>query len=179
MNSTIKAAPVVRRGGREISTADLEIGQRPSIDLDGDIGLDVRQNEEIAAVDTPLEKDDFAALAFAEEPVTIRLERSSEKYAPMHVPAWVNGKGAEVFDNGRWVEVTYLPVGKPVTTKRKYVEVLVRAKPDDVQTIHEDATAERPRNELIRNTRSAFPLTILQDKNPKGHEWLTRLMAEG
>ena len=168
------------RGRKEFSTLDMEIGQRPILNLDGPIGLNVRENETIATVDGPIESDNIKALAFNEEPMTIRLERSSEKYAPPTVPVWCNGKGAEVLNpDGKWVEITYLPVGQILTTKRKYVEVLVRAKPEDVRTVHEDATVERPRNQLIRNSRSAFPLSVIRDENPKGHTWLTQLMAEG
>ena len=170
---------VPKRGRREVHTGDLAIGQLPPIDLSGNIGLEVRTNEVIAAVDTPLENDYFKELAFMEEPVTIRLDRSAEKNAAQDIPVAVNGKGCEVMHDGKWVEVKYVRVGVNLTVKRKYVETLARAKPMDIQTIHEDATVERPRNELIRNVRSSNPMTIVRDDNPRGHEWITRIMAEG
>lgn len=166
-------------GAREVNTAEMPIGQMPNVNLDSVGGLDVRTNEVILPVDTPMINEEYDAIAFMEEPVTIRLEVSGEKYAPTHVPVAVNGRGAEVLINGKWQLVHYVEVGRILTLKRKYVEVLARAKPTDIQTIHEDATVERPRNEVRRVTRAGHPMTIIHDDNPRGHAWLTRIMAEG
>ena len=70
-----------------------------------------------------------------------------------------------------------LPVNTRVTTKRKYVEVLCRAKIDTINTMVEDATVEN------RPTASAAPpvhgraSSVLEDRNPKGAEWLRSVMA--
>jgi hypothetical protein len=54
----------------------------------------------------------------------------------MTVDCWVNGKGAEVWDERtrKWMEFNFLPVGLPIITKRKYVEVLARSKSMKVNT---------------------------------------------
>ena len=151
-------------------TDDIKIKQKDVVrereDLEGEI---VEGPEQV-------QKSYLDALAFAEEPVTIRIERSSEKYAPKVIDLWCNGKGAEVLQNGRWLELKVLPVGIPVTTKRKYVEILARSKVDTVNTRVGDERDERPINEIERYTSSRAPFSVIEDKNPKGAAWLTGLV---
>ena len=160
----------------ELSTADMQVGQMPDIVLRNDEPIDHEQL--VIPVDRPLESEYIKALKFAEEPVTIRIERSSEKFAPLTVDCWVNGIGAEVFMRGKWLQLGYLPVGYPIITKRKYVEVLARSKVDSVQTdVQKREDSED--NIIQRHTSQKSPFSILKDDNPLGHEWLTRLLAEG
>jgi hypothetical protein len=82
---------------QELHSDTLKIDQHAPITdtstYDGDIVLTER-----------IESRDYAeALAFMEEPVTIRLQPSADKNAAMAFPFWVNGKHAEVFQNGRWM----------------------------------------------------------------------------
>lgn len=167
-----------RRTRRELNTGDMEVGQKPNIILPDDGPIDYQEGG-IAAIDGGTDDDYHAQLAFAEEAMTIRLEKSSDKFAPKTVDCWVNGKGVEAFMNGKWVPLGWLPVGIPVTTRRKYVEVLARAKPDSIQTEVEDATVERPRNEIVRSTSTKYPFSVIEDRNPKGAAWLTRVLMEG
>ena len=51
---------------------------------------------------TTLEKDYADQLKMAEDPVTIIIHPSQEKNPPQVVDCWVNGRGAEVFVNGKW-----------------------------------------------------------------------------
>lgn len=156
-------------GRQELHTDSLEIEQKPPIvdhkDYSGDVVL----------VDKPFNKDYLDELAFQEEPVTIRLEPSSEKNAATAVPIWVNGKGAEVFQNGRWDEIGYLPVARSLIVKRKYVEVLLRTKHDAVQTDILDRDSDRPNNIIRRFTSAVSSFSILHDANPKGVAWATEM----
>jgi hypothetical protein len=168
-----KNAPI-SRGRKEVNTGDMPIAQKGAVDLDN-----IQRGESLIEVAPDITKDDEyqAALAFMEEPVTIRIENNSNADFPeTHVPCAVNGKGAEVFQNGQWIQMTWLPIGYPLIVKRKYVEVLARSKSDSIRTHHDDATVERPRNTLHRHSRSNYPLSIIEDKNPKGHEWLSRVL---
>lgn len=162
---------------REVHTGDLPVGQAPRITLGADDEIDHEQV--IVPIDSPLGSDQMQNLAFAEEPVTIRIERSNEKHAPIVVDCWVNGKGAEVFVNGKWTEFGCLPVGIPVTTKRKYVEILARSKIDNVTTNTGTIHDANPVNHIDRATSSKVPFSMIQDRNPLGVEWLTRLLQEG
>ena len=160
----------VRRSRTELHTDDIAIDQMPAIESVDDL------LEEIVVAPEVLEKEYAEALKMAEEPVTIRVERSSEKFAPKMIDCWVNGKGAEIVINGKWVETRVIPVGIPVTVKRKYIEVLARSKIDSVTTNVRDPDTEHPRNEVERYTSSKAPFSVLQDCNPKGAAWLNNLI---
>ena len=168
----------VRRPRREIHTSDFPVGQAPTIDMSGEGPIE--RGEIVTPLDGPLSMDQVEPLAFAEESVTILINPSAEKNAPLTVDCWVNGKGAEVFLNGKWQEFGWLPVNRPVTTKRKYVEVLARSKMDNVTTDVGSSEEERPRNNIVRNTSVKSQFSVLADSNKRGlgHEWLMRLMAE-
>ena len=162
----------VRRAREEFHTSDVKIDQKPQIETRADL------EGEVVVAEPSLEKDYADALAFAEEPITILIERSSEKFAPKVVDLWCNGKGAEVLMNGRWLETKCLPIGIPVTTKRKYVEILARSKVDSIETtVVKEPESEK--NLIDRHTSSKAPFSVIEDKNPKGVEWLTRIIRAG
>jgi len=163
----------VRSAPRELHTGDIKVEQHPPIEDRDDL------DNVVVAPSQVLDKDYAAQLAFNEEPVTIRIEPSSEKFAPKVVDCWCNGKGAEIVINGKWVSTGALPVGRVVTTKRKYVEILARSKIDSIQTRHDSSEAERPANYIDRFTSSRAPFSVIEDKNPRGAEWLTKLVQYG
>lgn len=164
--------PVVRRTRKEVHTDDMPIDQRQSVDTTDDI-----DHENIVLASDHLTTDYAKLLAFMEEPVTIRIEKSSEKHAPTVVDCWVNGRGAEVLINGQWISLGYLPVAREVTTKRKYIEVLARSKVDNITTEVEQ-TPDSERNLVNIGTSSKAPFSVLEDRNPAGRAWLTGLMRE-
>ena len=166
-----------RRQQREVHTGDLPVGQRPDLDVDELIAN--RESETIEQVQGFVSKKFVEDLAFMEEPLTIRLERSTERFAASVVQCWAGGKGAEIFTNGKWMEVGFIPVGQVLVTKRKYVEVLARAKLDSVQTSVLQRDGEDPSNMIQRFTSVKHPFSVIKDKSPNGADWLTRLMAEG
>lgn len=129
----------------------------------------------VVADQSAIDKEYAEELKFMEEAVTIRLEQSSEKNAATVQPAWVDGKGAEVFINGRWYPITYLPIGQTLITKRKYLEVLLRAKFTRIETKHDDATVDNPQNRVIRHTSSVVPVTIVKDTE-LGAEWAREIL---
>lgn len=150
---------------------DIPIDQAPVIAGDKN-----ERESVIVKAGKPMTKDYFDALAFMEEPVTIRLEPSAEKNAPAWFPASVNGEGAEVLQpDGTWVHMMegFLPVGRKVTTKRKYLEVLLRAK---IDTINIEGTSgydvdRGTANAIRRMTTPVHGISILEDKNPRAQGW--------
>lgn len=168
-----RAAPTIHIAPeqREFHSADVRIEQKPPIvdhtKYDGDI---------IAVDPVVVDKEYLAQLAFNEEPVTIRLEPSAEKNAARMFHTQVNGKGIELLIDGKWVEYGWAPIGQVFTTKRKYLAVIASAKKDAVDTWHDDAVVERPRNEIRRNTSSATGFSVIRDQNPAGAEWLTEVL---
>lgn len=155
-------------------TDKIKIDQPPDIVLD-DMDVKNRKPEFVEADASVLEDKEYAdLLAFNEEPLTIRIEPSTEKNAATVHPVWCNGKGAECFINGRWREVTWLPVSTEIIIKRKYVAILAGAKVTSVTTevIQRNEDEE---NRIHRVTSPLLSFSIIEDKNPRGHAWLTEL----
>lgn len=156
---------------RELYSDNTEIEQRgPIADL-GDRGGDV------ILVDPSVASKDYQdELAFMETPVTIRLQPSNDVNALMSFVVYVNGKGAEVFRNGRWHEIAWLPVGETITIKRKYLEVIARTKIDTVRTPSMNALADNPDNRPTRFTSAVHSFSVLEDRHPRGAAWLTEII---
>ncbi|MDO8547866.1 MAG: hypothetical protein Q7R68_10985 [Nitrospirales bacterium] len=143
------------------------------------------RSEAIQPMDRPLMKDEAEGLAFNEEVVRILIHRSDDEDLASNVTDFiaVNGIKAEVImHDGRWLALGYLPKGIPIYTKRKYVEQLARAKMDKIKTRVEDITdsagAGGKENHVDRFTKAVAAFSVLEDKNPKGGEWLSRLLLQ-
>lgn len=167
----------VNKPATEVSTADMEVGQRPPVDLTKPRSSESIAPLELDAVTGDLDHQRLEALAFMEEPMTIVLQKGAEKFAPNMVDCWVDGRGVEQFINGKWVSLGWLPVNVPVTTRRKYVEVLARAKQDAVKT-EVVKHKEEEDNLAHRFTSGKYPLSVVRDDNPRGYAWLTRVLME-
>lgn len=151
----------------ELNTADIAPKQKREIKLDLETDLTkVRQNEDIIIAGGAIDMDYLAELAFMEEKVTIRLERTSEKNAPGFIDISVNGRT-------EWMEK-----GKPISIARKYVEVLARCKSDMFETVAPNAESGEIINRLSRNTLQKHPFTVISDPNPRGYDWLTNILAQ-
>ena len=159
---------------QELHSDATKVDQARPLPPDATIGT---RTSEIVHADADFAgKNDYNEdLKFGEEPITIRLEPNTDPNAPTSVPVWVNGKGAEMFLNGKWHEVAYLPVGRVFTTKRKYVAVLASAKIDKVSTDVQDPDSERPKNNTSRFTSAIQSFSVIEDPNPRGAAWLSEL----
>ena len=138
-----------------------------------------RDREIVKPTEEQLQKEYADALQFMEEPLAIRIEPSSEDNPPLYIDCWVNGKGCEIFDarTRQWLAVGAFPVGKIVVTRRKYVEVLARAKRIKVKTLIVDPTAERPENRVQRTVSQHATFSVIEDRNPKGAAWLRSIVG--
>lgn len=171
----------------ELSSDKIKINQKPAITMqagatgqiasDGSVLMDPgdRVAEIVPGEESVLDDEEYMdRLKFMEEPVRIRLEPSSEKNPANVFPVWVNGKGAEVLINDRWRQITYLPVSRELTVKRKVLEVIARAKIDTINTDIIENPGQDPDNRVKRFTSPVHSFSVLQDSQ-KGHEWLTEL----
>lgn len=122
-------------------------------------------------------QDYLEELAFYEEPVTIIINSSTHKNAASIFENWSNGRGAEMLINGQWLIIRDLPVGKPITIKRKVVEQIIRARVMSVSTVHEEPPTPSPRNELARTSSHVHSFSILKDANPRSGDWLSMAYA--
>lgn len=143
------------------------------------------RQEAILPMDRPLMKDEADALAFNEEVLRILIHRSEEEELASNVTDFiaVNGVKAEVLmHDGKWLALGYLPKGIPIYTKRKYVEQLARAKMDKIKTrveeISDGAGPGGRENHTDRFTKAMTAFSVLEDKNQKGGEWLSRLLLQ-
>lgn len=173
INNPVIAAP------KESNTADYKVPQRDTIQMDQ--GLQDR--EPIAIVDKLPDVEYMEVLKMAEDPVTVVLSASSDPKAAKVVPCWVNGKGAEVYDSNKkkWIEFKYLPVGKVIVVKRKYLEVLARSRVDTFATREVTPTpmANQDGYVLDANTVPTVPFSVRYDPaGERGQEWLARVMSE-
>lgn len=173
----------VNTPAKEIHTGDMHIEQRAPINLDDVESTLLRSGDSIVlaeAQDAEIAADYHRKLAFNEEPIEVRIERSHEKNAPRWAQCWVNGRGAEVFADGRWHVLGALPLGVPCITRRKYIEVLALAKQDAVDTKPptpmEILNGTNDVNEVEITTTAKYPFSVLRDLNPAGADWLNKLM---
>ncbi len=146
-----------------LKTDDVRIDQTKPIETDEDRSTIVKAD--LSMVD----RDYMDRLAMGEEPVTIRIEPSTDPNAPHSYYCAVNGKGAECQrPDGSWYPIDWVPVGVDLVMKRKYVEVLVRAKRDRITTEHDGPNVADPRNRINRQTSAVANVVILHDPNPHG-----------
>ena len=167
---------VKRKAKSEVTNLNYKIEQKPPLEMPP-IDEAVERESEIILAEKPLETDEAESLQMAEEPLTIIIHRSVEKFSPSVTDyIAVNGIAAEMLFKNGWVRMGYLPRGRSIITKRKYVEVLARAKQDTVNTTVIERDGEDPQNFVERVTTSTMSFTIIKDSNPKGGEWLERLV---
>jgi len=167
MSESIEAAnrPVISvRKKREVHSGDVEMPSIPSTSLDGSGILEARGEDIVLSGEESLNADYQAELAFNEEVLTIRLERSADKFAPQFIDVYCNGVA-------EWI-----PVGKPHKVKRKFVEVLALSKPDEIQTEVIERMNQDPQNLVHHSISCKYPFSVISDPNPNGSEWLTRLL---
>jgi hypothetical protein len=171
------SANVVKRKSKpELTNLNFPIDQKPALKMPP-IDEEVERTPEIILSEHPIENDGMEALKMAEDPITIIIHRSVEKFSPGVTDyIAVNGIGAEMLFKNGWVRMGYLPRGRSIITKRKYVEVLARAKQDTVNTTVIERDNEDPQNFVERITTSTMSFTILKDDNPKGAAWLEQVV---
>jgi hypothetical protein len=147
---------------RETNTADMPTRAIPALD-----DIDDREPDIIVADDSMAQADYLAELQFMNEPVTIYLQRGNADNAPNFEMVSVNGRN-------KWV-----PVETPTMLARSYVEVLARAQRTNISTQSGEADGDQlTYNRIQRRGSSTVSFSVLEDKNPRGAEWLRKVMRE-
>lgn len=170
---------------KELHSDSIKIEQKPAFILKGkgertrsrdDGAVEIQPDDrpsDIVQADPSIAGADYQAeLEFAAEPVTIRLEPSSEKNASNVFPVWQNGRPADLLIDGKWVPVGWLPVGFDITVKRSILEIIVRAKIDTIETDVIEKPGQDPENRVKRFTSPVHSFSIIEDRNPRGAAWL-------
>lgn len=147
--------------------SDMQIGQDTAVDLPTTSGRVKRTDKEIEPVEGPMGKDFYEELRFMEEPIDVMIHESTDPAAEM-VP--------EVFHNG--VPQRFIR-GKVQTVKRKFIEVLARAKKTTFkQEIYADRLTGDAVQRMIPQSALQYPFQIVSDPNPRGPAWLRKVLAE-
>lgn len=155
----------------KIEAAEQPIGQSPSLDIP--VSADVRnlarpdliQESEIVVVPgAGLDNSYAAQLAFMEEQMEVMVHESSDQNAEPIVQVSCNGINQ------------FFPRGVPVTCRRKFVEILARAKIMSIKTETINTNTDVI-NRLNKTTALRYPFSIVSDPNPKGPSWLKSVLA--
>ena len=150
---------------KPVDTTEHNIGQdRPrNMPSTGDPKIDPA---DIQVVDGLNWKEKAAALAFMEELIEVEVLPTQDKNAEFIVEVWCNGRAQRFMR------------GQKQTVKRKYVEVLARAKQTNyTQEMYKDGNG----NDAIRNvphTGLRYPFQVHRDDSPKGRDWLIKVLRE-
>lgn len=169
--SSAPVAPsiLVKEHNADIDTGDIDLGiHDKSVDLGIELSLEqIRDqlNAGASHVDSPEFKGFAETLAFMEERVLVRVATSTEPHAEKIVEVYNNGV-PQFFVRGQWV-----------IARRKYVEILARAKPFSVTTPEAmDARGNRT-NRIETHNGQRYPFEM-KDTNPLGAAWLNAIFME-
>jgi hypothetical protein len=106
-----------------------------------------------------------AKLAFLEEKVEVMVHESADPNAEPIVETWVNGTAQ------RFVR------GQTQVVRRKFVEVLARAKNTGIKTNEAmDYNGDRT-TAIVKHTALKYPFSVVRDENPRGAAWLKQVMS--
>lgn len=151
---------------KTVDATDHQIGQDSVVTMAA-TGEPELVRDAIQVVDGPNWKNKADNLAFAEEPVTVTVHPTSDKYASQIVSTAVQGRTQNFIR------------GQSVTVKRKFVEVLARAKPVNFRN-EEYVNSEGDKAFRWPSTTGLlYPFQIDHDANPNGRAWLRKILAEG
>lgn len=151
-------------GRRELDTRNLEVGQPAEVILpNGELSTG---GQHVTPADTgALNKEYLAELAFMEEYIEIVVQESSDENAENPV---------RVGNNGIFVEFYR---GIPTVARRKFVDCLIVKHTRVTTPEYINGAGERARS-IKQHSALKNPFIIVEDKNPKGVEWLRRRMAD-
>lgn len=168
---------------KDIVNLDTKVEQRDDMVIP-DLGRPLEDDDRVdiakpAGGYTPKQDQVYMGnLQFMEEPVTVIIHSSSERdgfNCTDYVS--VNGIEAQILVKGRWVACPYLPKNEEFTTKRKFVDALLRAKSDRISTQVDRLENGQVSNRVSKHTACLYAVSLIEDKNPAGREWLKRRTA--
>jgi hypothetical protein len=160
-------APVVTRYGNDLgeSLAPKQTVAIPGLEVD--LSQMNRDDLEVQPLDSArLQKQKAAELAFLEELVIINIHQTGELGAEDPVPLGVNGR------------MCYVRRGVDTIVRRKYVEQLLRAKPQTVSTEQQRKPNGDVANLVHKHSSLKYPFAIVRDDNPRGRVWQRNILQQ-
>lgn len=153
-----------------LKASELPVGQPITKEIPLDGPARVVDDGVIEIPESPMNRFEEKAkmLSFMEEPIKVLVHRSGDKQAANIAEVW-NGGIRQAFIRG-----------VPIVVKRKFVEVLARAREI---TYDQDVGVDRNTGEavqrMIPRIGLKWPFDVLEDPNPLGRAWLQSLIQEG
>lgn len=111
-------------------------------------------------------KDAVEYETFMAEPVVIEIHTSTDKNAPTHALVGVNG------------EQVWLPRGQRIRIPRRFVERLARSQSVAYKTERNRDMDADVAMDTHKTTAMDYGFSVLRDPNPKGDQWLRRVVRE-
>lgn len=147
---------------KSTDTRSQKIGQPQSFELPSS-GAVPPLEDEITTVDTPNWKEKAKILAFMDEMVEVKIVSSGGINEEQFVEV-KNGGITQFVPRGQWQRV-----------KRKFAEVLARAKRDAVDTIKFTDSTGANSVKIVKIPALKYPFEM-RDSNPDGMVWLQRVL---
>jgi hypothetical protein len=133
-------------------------GQDGSIEITDDVTIEAVKDQDWQKV----AEDE----AFMNEPVTVMLHTTTDDNAAPYIILSVNNERAPLYR------------GRPTILKRKFVEVLGRCWETKYKQNELNLQNIAEYNNVRGTSAQAFPFSVLEDKNPRGSMWLSKIMQE-
>ena len=165
-----KRTPIVapQYNGDKGIAGDGNVGQLPKVNIPvtGDARKEPEGDIEIIRAEA-LKKEKLDNLAFMEQQLEIIILPTTDKLASPIVELWVNSIPQRLVRNRKQL------------VKRKYVEVLARAKPVSYDgRVHRDPDGE-VHNQMIPTSNLQHPFQVLHDPaGARGAAWLQEVLAQ-
>jgi hypothetical protein len=116
-------------------------------------------------VDGLVSQDALALEAFMNEYVTIVVHQTDKDGENEVIAPNVNGTNQPMIR------------GVPITVRRKYVEALARCR--TTKYVQQTPDPREPANiQMVEKTVLSYPFSLQEDQNPRGREWLQRILAQ-
>lgn len=151
----------------EIDISGMQVGQDRAAEFPTASRKVKRDDRIVEPVEGPMGTDFYEELKFMEELVEVMVHESTSENAEPIV---------EVFHN---VTSQRFIRGQVQTVKRKYLEVLARAKKTGFrQQVYADRLTGEAVQKMIPQTALQYPFNVVSDPNPRGAPWLRKVLAE-
>lgn len=155
-------APVSRSS--LIDSGDMDVPKESVVKMDskGDASLDVPL---VQVPDGPLTKEKAEELAFMDELVEVTVSTTSDQNERQLISVWNDGRH-QLFIRGR-----------PVKCKRKFLEVLLRSKPENFHNRERVDESGVRQIDYLKNVSQKYSVSV-QDPNPRGADWMRKVLLE-
>ena len=150
-----------------LDTNDHQQGQNQSHDMPSDRPIERSDFvDQFEVIDTPVPKDTLAAHAFFEELVEIEIPSTGAVEEEAVIQLSCNNVNQFILRD------------VPTMVRRKYVEILARAKTENITTPeYQDANGNRA-TRVKKAQGLRYPFRIISDSNPLGASWLKNVLAQ-